>query len=277
MASDLWAISGDVTQLHQVLMNLVVNARDAMPSGGLLSLKAQNVRIDEHYARMNLEAQVGNYILLTVADSGTGIKPEVLERIFEPFFTTKELGEGTGLGLSTVIGIVKSHGGFVNVYSEVGKGTEFRVYLPAIKSAETQVLPELEIIVGSSDLILVVDDEVAIREITKISLEAYNYQVLTASDGMEALKLYVQHQEQIQVVLLDIMMPVMDGIDTITTLQQLNPKVKIIAISGLMSNEKIAEASGHGVQGFLPKPCTAKELLSAIDAVIKRKDHVDCL
>ncbi len=277
LASDLWAISGDVTQLHQVLMNLVVNARDAMPSGGLLSFKAQNIYIDEYYARMNLEAQVGSYILLTVADSGTGIKPEVLERIFEPFFTTKELGKGTGLGLSTVIGIVKSHGGFVNVYSELGKGTEFKVYLPAIESAATQLLPEVEVVIGDGDLILVVDDEVAIREITKTSLEAYNYQVLTASNGVEALKLYVQYQEQIKVVLLDIMMPVMDGIDTIASLQQLNTNVKIIAISGLMSNEKIAEATGHGVEGFLPKPCTAKELLSAIDAVIKPKNHVDCL
>lgn len=276
LPSELWAVSGDGTQLHQVLMNLVVNARDAMPDGGLLRLKAQNVRIDSYYARMNLEAQVGNYILLTVADSGTGIESEVLERIFEPFFTTKELGKGTGLGLSTVIGIVKSHGGFVNVYSELGKGTEFKVYLPAVDIAETSLLAEVEILVGSGDLILVVDDEVAIREITKTSLETYNYQVLTASDGVEALSLYIQYQEQISVVLLDIMMPVMDGIDTISTLQQLNPQVKIIAISGLMSNEKIAEATGNGVQAFLPKPCTAKELLSAIDAAIKT-DYVDCL
>jgi two-component system, cell cycle sensor histidine kinase and response regulator CckA len=276
LASELWAVSGDGTQLHQVLMNLVVNARDAMPDGGLLSLKAQNVRIDDYYARMNVEAQVGDYILLTVADSGTGIKPEVLERIFEPFFTTKELGKGTGLGLSTVIGIVKSHGGFVNVYSELGKGTEFKVHLPAVDIAETSLLAEVEILMGAGDLILVVDDEVAIREITQTSLETYNYQVLTASDGVEALSLYVQYQEQIKVVLLDIMMPVMDGIDTIATLQQLNPQVKIIAISGLMSNEKVAEATGNGIQAFLPKPCTAKELLFAIDAAIKM-DCVDCL
>lgn len=276
LASELWAVSGDGTQLHQVLMNLVVNARDAMPEGGLLSLKAQNIHIDDYYARLNLEAQVGNYILLTVADNGTGIKPELLERIFEPFFTTKELGKGTGLGLSTVVGIVKSHGGFVNVYSELGKGTEFKVYLPAVESAETQILPAGQILTGSGDLILVVDDEVAIREVTKTSLETYNYQVLTANNGLEALKLYVQYQEQIKVVLLDIMMPVMDGIDTIATLQQLNSDIKIIAISGLMSNEKIAEAAGNGVQGFLPKPCSATELLSAIDSVIK-KDHVDCL
>ncbi|MFH7026073.1 MAG: PAS domain S-box protein [Heteroscytonema crispum UTEX LB 1556] len=268
IAEKLWYISGDTTHLHQVLMNLVVNARDAMPEGGILSISAENLLIDEHYARMNINAQVGSYIAITVADTGVGMPPEIQERIFEPFFTTKELGKGTGLGLSTALGIIKNHGGFVNVYSEVSKGTQFKVYLPAAVINEIQLhTPEPELLVGGGELILVVDDEAAIREITKSSLETYNYRVLTACDGVEAVSIYAQQQQEISVVLLDMMMPVMDGAIAIRTLQKINPNVKIIAISGLLSNQKIAEATGMGVKAFVSKPCTAGELLRAISSV----------
>jgi two-component system, cell cycle sensor histidine kinase and response regulator CckA len=268
IAEKLWYVSGDTTQLHQVLMNLVVNARDAMPERGILSISAENLLIDEHYARMNINAQVGSYVAITVADTGVGMPPEIEERIFEPFFTTKELGKGTGLGLSTALGIIKNHGGFVNVYSEVSKGTQFKVYLPAAVINEVQWhTPEPEPLTGGGELILVVDDEAAIREITKSSLETYNYRVLTACDGVEAASIYAQQQQEISVVLLDMMMPVMDGAIAIRTLQKINPNVKIIAISGLLSNQKVAEATGMGVKAFLSKPCTAGDLLRAISSV----------
>ncbi|MBE9190923.1 CHASE3 domain-containing protein [Gloeocapsopsis crepidinum LEGE 06123] len=269
ISPNLWAIFGDATQLHQVLMNLVVNARDAMPNGGILSIQATNVLIDEQYTQMNLEATVGYYVAITVTDTGVGIPPEIIERIFEPFFTTKEVGKGTGLGLATAIGIVKNHGGFVNVYSEVSKGSQFIVYLPAAEGTETQIIQEGEILSGNGELILVVDDETGIREVTKLSLETYNYRVLTASNGVEALAIYADRQDEISAVLLDMMMPSMDGANTIMTLQKMNPLVKIIAISGLSSNEKIAATTGSGVQAFLPKPCTAKELLETLHSAIE--------
>ncbi|HEY9653262.1 MAG TPA: response regulator [Coleofasciculaceae cyanobacterium] len=267
---DLWAISGNATQLHQVLMNLCVNARDAMPDGGVLQISAKNFWVDAQYARMNIEAKVGPYVLITVSDTGIGIKNEVIDRIFEPFFTTKEVGKGTGLGLSTVLGIVKSHGGFVNVLSELGKGTQFQVYLPALltKEADYSVTPRYELAVGNGELILVVDDEEAIREVTKASLENYGYTVLTASDGIEAIALYTQHRQNISVVLLDMMMPSIDGPTTINILQKINPTIKIIGVSGLVLNPNMVELLGHSVKTFLPKPYTSDELLRNLQLVL---------
>lgn len=269
IAADLWTVSGDATQLHQVLMNLVVNALDAMPNGGTLKTSAKNIHIDENYARLHIDAQVGAYITIAIADTGMGIAPEVLPRIFEPFFTTKSVGAGTGLGLSTVLGIVKSHSGFIQVYSELGQGTEFQVYLPAIQSTAMQENSDLELPYGQGELILVVDDETAIREVTKASLEIYNYKVITACDGKEAVALYTEHQAEISVVLTDMMMPVMDGPTTIRTLKQINPNVKAIAISGLSSSDKLAAAASSGVTNFLAKPFSAKELLQTLNSVLK--------
>jgi two-component system, cell cycle sensor histidine kinase and response regulator CckA len=270
---NLWHISGDATQLHQVLMNLCVNARDAMPEGGILGISASNLLIDAHYARMNLDAKVGPYVVITVSDTGIGIPKEIVDKIFEPFFTTKELGKGTGLGLSTVIGIVKSHGGFVNVYSEVGKGTQFKVYLPVNQSGKTDCVPagQHELPPGHGELILVVDDEDSIREITQTSLETYGYRVLVASEGIEAIALYTQHKEDISVVLIDMMMPSMDGPTTIRVLQKINPQVKIIGVSGLVSNHKMIELVGNSVTTFLPKPYTSNELLKQLQAVLSSK------
>ncbi|MBV9389228.1 MAG: response regulator, partial [Chroococcidiopsidaceae cyanobacterium CP_BM_ER_R8_30] len=258
----------DATQLHQVFMNLCVNARDAMPYGGTLEIRAENLFIDHNYAQMHLEAQVGPYIAITVTDTGTGIAPEVLDRIFEPFFTTKDQGVGTGLGLSTVMGIIKGHGGFVTVNSQVGVGTEFKVYLPAVRGAVTPEAADLKLPKGQGELILVVDDEVAICEITKTTLETYNYQVLTASDGVEAVTLYAQYCPEIKLVLTDMMMPNMDGPTTIRTLQKINPQVKIIAVSGLTSSDKLTAAANSGVTAFLSKPYTAQELLQAIAGML---------
>lgn len=267
---NLWAISGNSTQLHQVLMNLCVNARDAMPDGGVLQISAKNFWVDAQYARMNIEAKVGPYVLITVSDTGTGIRNEVIDRIFEPFFTTKEVGKGTGLGLSTVLGIVKSHGGFLNVLSELGKGTQFQVYIPALLTKETDypATQRYELPTGNGELILVVDDEEAIREVTRASLENYGYTVLTASDGIEAIAMYTQHREKISVVLLDMMMPSIDGPTTISILQKINPKIKIIGVSGLVLNPNIIELLGSSVKTFLPKPYTSDELLKNLQLVL---------
>jgi len=264
-SEDLSVVAGDATQLHQVLMNFFVNARDAMPAGGKLMIKADNVSIDDNYARMNLEAKPGRFVLITIADSGMGISPKIINRIFEPFFTTKELGKGTGLGLSTALGIVKSHGGFINVYSEPASGTQFKIYLPAAESPfAVGADASASLPVGRGELILVVDDEIAIREITKGTLEAYGYRALTAADGTEAVALYAQHKDDIKVVLTDLMMPYMDGPVTIRALQKLNPNVRIIASSGLAENSR----SIAGAKLFLPKPYTAERLLNALAEVI---------
>ncbi len=269
---DLWTISGDATQLHQVLMNLCVNARDAMPDGGILSISAKNIFIDENFAHINIEARVGRYIVIVVTDTGTGIPPKIIDRMFEPFFTTKEHGKGTGLGLSTALGIVKSHGGFITVYSEVGEGTAFKVYLPAITTTETQKMeePYRELVTGHGELILVVDDEDQIRDITSSALKTHGYRVLTASNGLEAIALYEQNKEEIKLVLMDMMMPVMDGLEGIQELRKINPELKIIAASGLTERDKLTKAAGT-MNAFLPKPYTTGKLLRNIQEVLSAK------
>ncbi|MFN6537418.1 MAG: response regulator [Nostoc sp. EkiNYC01] len=266
---NLWTVCGDATQLHQVLMNLCVNARDAMPNGGTLKISAENLFIDENFTKMHIDAQVGHHIVITVADGGIGIQSEILDRIFEPFFTTKEVGKGTGLGLSTVLGIIKSHGGFINVYSEAGKGSQFKVYLPAQDATETIEEQHQELPPGQGELILVVDDEAAIRDVTKTSLESHNYKAITASDGIEAIALYAEHRNEISLVLTDMLMPSMDGLTTIRTLRKINPDVKIIAVSGLSSADKVDAAYDIGIKAFLSKPYTANQLLQTISTVKK--------
>jgi PAS domain S-box-containing protein len=276
---DLATVSGDPTQLHQVLMNLCLNARDAMPLGGTLAITAENVAFDEHYARMNPEAKPGPYVFITVADTGTGIPSEILDRIFDPFFTTKEQGKGTGLGLSTVQAIVKGHGGFINVYSEPGRGTQFRIYLPALASAQAaQAAVALSNLPsGHGETILVVDDEASVREIARMALETFGYRVLVASEGTEAVALYAAHKDEISAVLTDMMMPLMDGPATIRALQKISPQVRIVASSGLSEGDRAAEAAELGVKTFLPKPYTAERLLMTLDGVLggpMRKESV---
>ncbi len=271
MKKDLYTISGDATQLHQVIMNLCVNARDAMPDGGILSITASNIFIDENYVQMHAEAKIGSYVAIAVSDTGIGIPSKVLDRIFEPFFTTKEFGKGTGLGLPTALAIVKSHGGFINVYSEVGAGTTFGVYLPGIKTEMQNVEEQrLELPVGHGELVLVAEDEDSVREVTISTLEKYGYSVLAASDGAQAVADYAQNKDKIKVVLMDMMMPVMDGHASIRAICKINPKVKIIAVSGLAEKDRLKDVV-ENTDAFLPKPYTAERLLRTIHEVISAK------
>ncbi len=268
---NLWTVNGDANQLHQVLMNLAVNGRDAMPDGGKLTIKAENFTVDAEYARLHLDAKVGSYVLITVADTGVGIPPEIVDRIFEPFFTTKEIGRGTGLGLSTVLGIVKSHGGFVDLASDTkggSRGTAVKVFLAASETAATETEATEAIAPGNGELILVVDDETSILEVTKATLETYNYRVLTANDGINAIAVYAQNLKAIDIVIMDIMMPSMDGKTAIRTLTQINPEVNIIAVSGLISSREIIAEIDDKITAYLAKPYTNDDLLKIINEVI---------
>ena len=269
---DVWQISADATQIHQVLLNLCVNARDAMPNGGTLTLGIENVELDEHYAAMLPDAQAGRYVLFSIQDTGAGIPPEICGKIFDPFFTTKEVGKGTGLGLSTVRGIVKSHHGFVTVYSEPGKGSVFKVYLPACTGREGSrecTAKKSRSCLGNGETVLVVDDEVEIRRITERILRANGYEVLTAGDGIEALALYAQHGETIKVVLTDVMMPHLDGTALTRTLKKMNPAVKIIASSGNGQDARLAELRVLELRHILMKPYTKQQLLEALSEALQ--------
>ena len=270
---DLWSVMGDPTQIHQVLLNLCLNARDATPGGGTLTVAAENAMLDDHYAAQNPEAATGPYVLLKVSDSGIGIAPEIMDKIFDPFFTTKELGKGTGLGLSTVLGIAKSHGGFVKVYSEPGRGSTFSVYLPATPDlVATEEGPRAAALPGGQgELILVVDDEEPILELTRKTLERHGYKALTARDGTEALVLFAQWRGKIRAVLTDVSMPVMDGVTLIRVLRKMEPGVNVIAASGRGSGGKAFELKTLGIHKFLTKPYAAEKLMLALRELLPRK------
>ena len=268
---NLWMVTGDVTQLHQVLLNLCVNARDAMPDGGVLDLAAENLYLDEQNAGPHYDAKPGPYIAVTVSDTGIGIPPENLQKIFDPFFSTKELGSGTGLGLATVHTIVKNHNGFINVTSQVNQGSAFRVYLPASDRATASPVMKdtLKVFTGNGQLILVVDDEASIRDITRETLRMYGYDVLTAANGAEAIAIFADKKNPIDVVVTDIMMPVMDGMAAIQALRRITPGIRIIATSGLTTDVRLQEV-GMNVDAFLVKPYTAEDLLKILHEVLAK-------
>jgi PAS domain S-box-containing protein len=270
-APDLHLVKGNSTELSQVIMNLCVNARDAMPDGGKLTLSAQNVVIAEATAQANPDAQPGPYVFIAIADSGCGIPPDIIDRIFDPFFTTKNPGKGTGLGLATVLGIVKTHGGFLQVKSETGQGTEFRIYLPAIfenagTARKTPAVPAP--VHGQGETVLVIDDEDGVREIIGATLEAYNYRAILAADGHAGIDLYRQHANEIKAVLTDLMMPVMQGTQVIATLHAIKPDLPILAMSGLLEAKKLDFTPEPGRLQLLQKPMSGEELLHALHALL---------
>ncbi len=272
--SGLWPVMGDATQLHQVLMNLCVNARDAMPEGGQLSLAAENMELTAAGAAVHPQAHAGRYVRLTVQDTGHGIPAAIIERIFDPFFTTKALGKGTGLGLSTVLGIAKSHGGFVLVRSEAGKGAAFDVYLPATVTGDATAAPPAAAgpATGRAETILVVEDEAHISMATHLLLEQDNYRVVTAANGREAIARFLENQEDIKLVLTDLMMPVMSGIALIRALRTMKPDLRIIATTGLDHESKKAELAELGVTELLLKPCPPPLLLAAVRRHLDRPE-----
>jgi PAS domain S-box-containing protein len=270
-ADGVWPVMGDPTQMHQILLNLCQNAGDAMPNGGQLKISARNLTLDESFARTHNEGKPGPYVVLEISDTGCGIPREIRDRIFEPFFTTKELGrKSVGLGLSTALSVVKSHDGFILVDSEIGKGSTFQLYLPAhveAPAAFADAKPE-NLLRGHGETILVVDDEEAVRQVTQMTLESCGYRVLLAPDGARAMATYAENQASIAVVLMDVLMPVMNGIDTTRALQHINPRIKVIATSGYQSNTSLNALRDMGVTHFLPKPYTAETILQKLREVI---------
>jgi PAS domain S-box-containing protein len=261
-----WLFMGNASQLHQVLMNLCLNARDAMPEGGVLSIDAENVTLTDEEARRHLDARPGSYVALRIADSGTGIPLGDLDRIFDPFFTTKPQGRGTGLGLTTTLGIVQAHGGFISVDSTPGAGTTFSVFFPAIvESAPSEPATDApQGHEGRGEWVLVVDDEAPICRVAASTLRRHGYRPLTAPSVQEALRLWREHRGQIAVVLTDLMMPFQDGFALMRALTAEDPGVRILAASGLATSEHVAQARSLGARAVLPKPYSADELLAAL-------------
>jgi CheY-like chemotaxis protein len=270
VAADLWPVMADNTQVYQVLLNFAVNARDAMPRGGRLTIDLRNTTVDYASARMNSDAQPGPYVAVSVTDTGEGIEADHLERIFDPFFTTKAPDKGTGLGLATVRQVISAHGGFLELESRIGKGTRFTMYLPAV--AETQIadapaalaaLPQ-----GDNQLVLVADDEASVRAIMKATLENYGYRVVLAGDGTEAVARVAAHGQEIDLLVTDLRMPHMDGLAAIRAIRRLRPDLPVIAVSGSPDDHANIERSGLEVQAGLAKPLTAAILLTEVDRVL---------
>ena len=265
LADNLRSINADPTQIEQILLNLAVNAAHAMPEGGRLVFETKNVRLDEEYCRTHLETKPGEYVLLTVSDTGHGMEKEILDRVFEPFFTTKDLGEGTGLGLSMVFGIVKSHDGHISCDSKPGAGAVFKIYFPAAEE-ETAWDPEATLLMPSfgTETILLIDDEKAIRDLGNEILTAVGYTVLVASTGREALEMYVKARDEISMVILDLIMPQMGGKQCLEELLKINPKLKVLIASGYSADVSTEESLASDARGFVRKPYNMKQLLSAV-------------
>ena len=279
VAPDAWPVSGDPTQLHQVFLNLAVNARDAMPEGGTLTLEARNRRIGDDDVRAIPSAKPGDYVCIVVGDTGTGMLPDVVDHLFEPFFTTKPRGRGTGLGLSTVHGLVKSHGGFVDVATQLGRGSEFRVFLPAAPStaADATVAEQAaQSNLGHGEYVLVVDDEPAILIVLASVLQRHGFMTLTAADGNEALALFDQHAERIALAITDVMMPKFDGVRLAAEIRRRRPNLPIVAMSGMISptadDDSRQQLRTLGVITILDKPYGEAELLRSIEAALRQRE-----
>jgi CheY-like chemotaxis protein len=268
LAKNLFAIEADAGQIEQVLLNLLVNAADAMPGGGALTLKTRNVNHKDIKGKL-YEPKAGKYVLLTVTDTGTGMYKKTLERIFDPFFTTKEMGRGTGLGLASAYGVIKSHAGYIDVDSRRGQGTTFSIYLPASEKKVERVARSAERLITGTGTVLLVDDEEAVMKVGKELLELIGYRVLIARDGKEAVRTYRKHQDAIDVVVLDMVMPGMGGGEAYDRMKKVNPDVKVLLSSGFSIDGEAGDILNRGCNGFIQKPFTVRELSRAMEKVIE--------
>ncbi|HEX2099721.1 MAG TPA: ATP-binding protein, partial [Candidatus Synoicihabitans sp.] len=274
LPTDLWTVVGDPTQIDQVLLNLCVNARDAMPQGGVLTIKATNVRLDELEVSAHADVKAGPFVVVSVTDTGTGIPQPVLDRMFEPFFTTKERGKGTGLGLSTVLGIAKGHGGFITVQTRLGHGTTFKVHLPADTSraaVETEADAAPTIHQGNNELILFVDDDEAVRQAAAATLERHGYRTVVAEDGISAIACFAEHRREIALVIVELTMPLMDGFTTVRALRKLEPGVRAMGAGGFEEHLDDEQVKESRLLQVLRKPYKAEALLSAVHAALQTK------
>ena len=267
LAKDLFAVEADSGQIEQVLLNLFVNAADAMPGGGELTLKTMNLTDKDMKGKL-YEPKQSNYILVQVTDTGTGIYKKTIDRIFDPFFTTKEMGGGTGLGLASAYGIIKAHGGYIDVDSKRGRGTTFSIYLPASEKEVKRVRTRGGVAQGTANVLLVDDEEVVLK-IGQELLEAMGYQVLTAKDGKEAIKVYRKNQDKIDIVVLDMVMPRMGGGKAYDHMKEINPDVKVLLSSGFSVDGEAGEILKRGCDGFIQKPFTMKQLSAKIKGVLE--------
>ena len=270
MADNIPRIAGDPTQIEQTIMNICINAIDAMPNGGKLQIETESICLDNAFSAIHPGAKPGNYIHITISDTGHGMDKETIPRIFEPFFTTKDKDKGTGLGMSMVYGIVKNHGGYINVYSEPDKGALFNIYFPLLTKALAE--KEAKILTESAErgqeTILVIDDEEIIRTMFQDLLETLGYTVLLATDGEDGLKIYQDRRDEINLVIIDMIMPKMDGKETYLELKKINPDIKTILASGFSEDAVVQEILYAGINAFIHKPFTATELSKKIREVL---------
>jgi PAS domain S-box-containing protein len=272
LSANLASINADPSQIGQVLMNLGVNARDAMPDGGTLTIETANVQLEHEYCKARIDAIPGSYVLLTVADTGQGMEKKTLSHIFEPFFSTKGAGKGTGLGLATVYGVIKQHDGHINCYSEPGHGTTFKIYLPAIETKKYLETPKIEMdIPGGAETILLVDDDDDINDLAATILLDFGYKVITACNGEEALEIYQRKGKNISLVILDLIMPVMDGRRCLTEILRISPDARVIVASGYSESASANSIMADGAKGFVQKPYSMKELLTSIREVLDKE------
>ena len=269
LAPEVWTVEVDRGQIEQVLLNLCINAWQAMPNGGDLNLMTENLFLDEKYVRA-YKVKPGCYVKVTVADSGVGIDKADMARIFEPFFTTKEMGRGTGLGLASVYGIIKGHGGHINVYSEKGQGTTFTIYLPASaqREVESEVRHALATVQKGQETVLLIDDEEMIIDVARGLLGELGYTVMEARSGPEALEVYRQNSGRIDMVIMDMIMPGLGGGETFNRLKRINPNVKVLLCSGYSINGQASKIMERGCDGFIQKPFTLKQLSVKIREVL---------
>jgi CheY-like chemotaxis protein len=274
-ATDLWMIESDPTQFYQILLNLCVNARDAMPEGGALTLVSRNVTVNHPISLAGLKGDPGPYVRIDVQDTGSGIPPEIQQKIFQPFFTTKEEGKGTGLGLSTTVSILAGHRGLLGLQSSPGGGTTFSLYFPANASSPAAAGPTPQSRPapnGRQDLILLVDDEAAIREMCRFVLESCGYRVLTAENGAQALALFQEHKDNLALVVSDSNMPVMGGSSAVRAMRLAAPELKIISTSGGAMRDEDGDAADPSRRRFLAKPYTAESVLRLISELLEKSE-----